>query len=51
MKLDRIDTAILAELAANGRLSQAELSARVGLSPTACARRQKALEDAGIITG
>ena len=51
MKLDRIDTAILSELTANGRLTQAELSARIGLSPTACARRQKALEDAGIITG
>ncbi len=44
VKLDRIDTAILSELAADGRLSLAELSARVGLSPTACARRQKALE-------
>ena len=51
MKLDRIDNALLAELTANGRLSQAELSARIGLSPTACARRQKALEDAGIIQG
>lgn len=51
MKLDRIDTAILSELVGNGRLSQADLSARVGLSPTACARRQKALEDSGIIIG
>ncbi len=51
MPLDRIDRAILAELARNGRVSHAELSTRVGLSPTACARRQKALEDAGIITG
>ena len=51
MQLDRIDRKILAQLAEHGRLTHAELSARVGLSPTACARRQKALEDAGVITG
>lgn len=38
-------------LAKEGRLSQAELSTRVGLSPTACARRQRALEEAGVIVG
>jgi DNA-binding Lrp family transcriptional regulator len=51
MDLDRIDHAILRELTGNGRMSHAELSARVGLSPTACARRQRALEDAGVIVG
>ena len=51
MKLDRIDRAILRELTQNGRISHADLSARVGLSPTACARRQRALEDAGLIVG
>jgi DNA-binding Lrp family transcriptional regulator len=51
MKLDRIDLAILRELTHDGRISHAELSARVGLSPTACARRQRALEEAGIIAG
>jgi DNA-binding Lrp family transcriptional regulator len=51
MKLDRLDRAILRELTQNGRISHAELSARVGLSPTACARRQRALEQAGIIAG
>jgi DNA-binding Lrp family transcriptional regulator len=51
MKLDRIDLAILRELTHEGRISHAELSARVGLSPTACARRQRALEEAGIIAG
>jgi DNA-binding Lrp family transcriptional regulator len=51
MPLDRIDRAILTELARNGRLSHAELSERVGLSPTACARRQRALEEAGVIVG
>lgn len=51
MTPDRIDRAILSELTRNGRVSHAELSTRVGLSPTACARRQKALEDSGMITG
>ena len=51
MRLDRIDRAMLRELAGNGRLSHAELSQRVGLSPTACARRQKALEESGVIAG
>ncbi len=51
MRLDRIDRSILRELAANGRLGHAELSQRVGLSPTACARRQKALEESGVIAG
>jgi Lrp/AsnC family leucine-responsive transcriptional regulator len=51
LKLDRINRAILTELSRNGRVSHAELSARVGLSPTACARRQRALEEAGIIAG
>ncbi len=51
MKLDRIDRAILRELTRNARISHADLSARVGLSPTACARRQRSLEEAGIIVG
>lgn len=51
MKIDRLDRAILTELTRNGRITHAELSARVGLSPTACARRQRALEEAGIIAG
>ena len=51
MKLDRIDQAILRALSRNGRISHTDLSARVGLSPTACARRQRALEEAGIIVG
>lgn len=51
MQLDRIDRAILRELARNARISHADLSQCVGLSPTACARRQRALEEAGIIAG
>lgn len=42
---------ILAELTANARASHTELSGRVGLSSTALARRQKALEENGYITG
>ena len=51
MSLDRIDLAILAELTSNARASQLELSGRVGLSSTALARRQKALEEGGYIKG
>lgn len=51
MKLDALDKAILSELVRDGRLSQVELAERVPLSPTAVARRIKALEDAGVIEG
>src|SRR5215813_2900714 len=51
MELDRIDMAILAELAANARVSHTELSNRVGLSSTALARRQRTLEERGYIRG
>ncbi len=49
MKLDAIDRAILTELQAEGRLSNLELAQRVHLSPSACLRRVKALEDGGVI--
>ncbi len=49
--LDKFDQAILAELQANGRLTNQELAERIGLSPSPCLRRVKALEDAGIIAG
>ena len=48
-KLDAIDRAILAELQREGRLSNLELAQRVHLSPSACLRRVKALEDTGVI--
>ena len=51
MTLDTLDRAILAALAENGRLSQVELAERVPLSPTAIARRIRALEDAHVIEG
>ncbi|WP_371185163.1 leucine-responsive transcriptional regulator Lrp [Thalassotalea maritima] len=50
-KLDRIDKNILKELQKNGRLSNVELSKRVGLSPTPCLERVKKLENDGVITG
>ena len=49
--LDQIDKKILAELQKNARLSHLELSDRVGLTPTPCARRIRNLEKSGIITG
>jgi DNA-binding Lrp family transcriptional regulator len=49
--LDAIDGHILQELQADGRLSNLELAQRVHLSPSACLRRVKQLEDAGVIAG
>ncbi len=48
-KPDRIDRRILEELQQDGGLSNQELAERVGLSPSPCLRRVKALEEAGII--
>jgi Lrp/AsnC family leucine-responsive transcriptional regulator len=47
--LDRIDRRILQELQADGSLSNLDLSERIGLSPSPCARRVRMLEDSGII--
>lgn len=46
---DKIDYIILHHLQNDGRMSNAELADRVGLSPSPCLRRVKALEDAGIL--
>ena len=51
MIADPLNVKILRELQRDCRLSIAELGARVGLSASACHRRVKALEDAGVITG
>ncbi len=51
MKLDKFDKLILNALQDNGRLSNQELADQIGLSPSACLRRFKALESSGIITG
>jgi DNA-binding Lrp family transcriptional regulator len=50
-QLDAIDRNILAELQADGRLPNVELAQRVHLSPSACLRRVKQLEDSGVIAG
>ena len=46
---DAIDRRILAELQRDAGITNQELAERVGLSPSPCLRRVKALEDAGII--
>ncbi|MFD1709428.1 Lrp/AsnC family transcriptional regulator [Ottowia sp. GY511] len=49
--LDSYDLAILEHLQADGRLTNAELAQRVGLSAAPCWRRVRALETAGFIRG
>ncbi len=49
--LDKFDRLILNELQSNGRLSNAELAARVGLSAAPCWRRVRVLEQEGFIKG
>ncbi|MEK9802750.1 MAG: Lrp/AsnC family transcriptional regulator, partial [Curvibacter sp.] len=49
--IDKFDLAILQELQADARLTNAELATRVGLSPAPCWRRVRALESAGYIKG
>lgn len=51
ISLDRTDIRILTLLQKNGNLSNLELAEQVGLSPSPCSRRVKALEDSGLITG
>lgn len=48
---DETDKRILRELGKDARMSIAELSQRVGLSPTPCARRLRQLETAGVVRG
>jgi Lrp/AsnC family leucine-responsive transcriptional regulator len=49
--LDAVDCRIIAELQADGRLSNVELADRIGLSPSPCLRRVKRLEHEGYIDG
>jgi Lrp/AsnC family transcriptional regulator, leucine-responsive regulatory protein len=49
--IDAISDRILRELSRDGRLSNLELAARVGLSPSACLRRVQELERSGVIRG
>jgi len=51
MQLDKYDKAILNALQNNGRLSNQELADQIGLSPSACLRRFKALEESEVIIG
>jgi Lrp/AsnC family transcriptional regulator, leucine-responsive regulatory protein len=49
MQLDAIDRLILDQLQLNGKLSNVDLAQRVHLSPSACLRRVKQLEESGVI--
>lgn len=51
MKLDRYDQQILEILQADGRINNQDLADRIGLSPSPCLRRVKALEESGLIVG
>lgn len=51
MELDRYDREILQALQADGRISNQDLAERIGLSPSPCLRRVRALEEAGFIKG
>ncbi|MGB5580442.1 MAG: Lrp/AsnC family transcriptional regulator, partial [Woeseia sp.] len=48
-KLDTRDRAILAELQADCRVTMQQLAQKIGLSASACWRRVRALEEAGVI--
>ena len=50
-RLDEIDRKILAELQADGRMTNAELAKRVGISAPPCLRRVRTLEESGYIQG
>lgn len=49
--MDRIDRAIIDQLRHNAQLTNTELAARVGLTPSPCLRRVRRLEDQGVILG
>lgn len=51
MSLDKLDIAILEALQGDGRLPNAALAERVGLSQSACSRRLDILEKSGVIRG
>jgi Lrp/AsnC family transcriptional regulator, leucine-responsive regulatory protein len=51
MNLDKIDRDLLRHLQADGRLPNAELAQRVGLSASACFRRLQRLEQGRVISG
>lgn len=51
MELDKLDRELLRLLQSDGRLTNAELAQRIGLSPSACFRRLQRLEHEGVIAG
>ena len=51
MEIDRFDRQILQLLQQDGRISNQDLADRIGLSPSPCLRRVKALEESGLIIG
>jgi len=51
MEIDRYDRQILEVLQQDGRISNQDLADRIGLSPSPCLRRVRALEESGLITG
>lgn len=51
LDLDDIDRRILAALQRDARLTNVELAAEVGLSPSPCLRRVRRLEEAGVVAG
>ena len=51
VKLDRIDRRILADLQADGRMTNVDLARRAGISAPPCLRRVRALEEAGFVKG
>ncbi len=51
MEIDPFDRQILQLIQQDGRISNQDLADRIGLSPSPCLRRLRALEEAGIVTG
>lgn len=51
VKLDQIDRRILADLQADGRMTNVDLARRAGISAPPCLRRVRALEEAGFLKG
>lgn len=51
MTLDRYDRHILEILQTDGRINNQDLADRIGLSPSPCLRRVRALEESGLIVG
>jgi Lrp/AsnC family transcriptional regulator, leucine-responsive regulatory protein len=51
MDIDRYDRQILVVLQEDGRISNQDLAERIGLSPSPCLRRVRALEEGGFLTG